>query len=60
MYWIVYGTRKGMTEKKVICCYETEKQAEEMCEQWGWTYDDGKHSYWMTYEQSDEYMRTEI
>lgn len=28
----------------------TESQAQAMVESWGWSYDDGHHSYWMDYE----------
>ena len=29
----------------------TERQAERECEQWGWMYDDGYQSYYMSYEE---------
>lgn len=28
----------------------TEAQAERFCEMWGWSYDDGKKSYWLEME----------
>ena len=45
-------TRKSNGEKSVLEYAITEAQAEKMCEQWGWTYDDGNHSYYMSYEET--------
>lgn len=28
----------------------TEEAAENICEAWGWNYDDGKRSYWLDYQ----------
>lgn len=45
-------TRKGTNERSILSYGITEAQAERECEQWGWSYDDGKHSYYMSYEET--------
>ena len=32
----------------------TEEAAENFCEAWGWTYDDGKRSFWLDFEEETE------
>lgn len=46
-------TRKGTEERSILSYGITEAQAERECEQWGWSYDDGKHSYYMSYEETE-------
>lgn len=45
-------TRKADGEQSILEHNITEAQAEKMCEQWGWSYDDGKYSYYMGYEET--------
>lgn len=47
----VVATRK--TDKSIttnILVSVSKEQAEKYCEQWGWSYDDGEHSYWLSME----------
>lgn len=41
----VYGKIKGTNKVVVVMQANTESEAEKFCESWGWSYDDGKHSY---------------
>ncbi len=43
----VIGMRKKSCEEIVIENGLSRTAAEKICEQWGWSYDDGKYSYWM-------------
>ena len=45
-------TRKDTKERSVLEYGITEAKAERECEQWGWFYNDGEHSYYMSYEES--------
>ncbi len=54
-------TRRTDGSKSILEYNITEAQAEKMCEEWGWMYDDGRHSYYMSYEEShitDEMLET--
>lgn len=47
----VIATRKTFpAETMVVFGPTTEEKADRFCEQWGWTYDDGKCSYWLSVE----------
>ena len=51
MRYKIIATRKAnKKEKLVLATNVTEKVAENFCESWGWSYDDGKKSYWLDYE----------
>lgn len=45
---------KVTREKLIYCTCYTEREAEKCCEEWGWSYDDGHHSYWMDIEEEEE------
>ena len=47
----VLVTPKGTDKTQVYENNLTEEQAQKICEAWGWSYDDGKISYWMRYEE---------
>ena len=48
----VIATKKSLpAETLVVFGPTTEDNAERFCEQWGWSYDDGRHSYWLGLEQ---------
>lgn len=59
-WYVVYGTLKGTEESKVIQSFRQRWKAEKMCEEWGWNYDDGQRSYWMSYEEENQYKEEEI
>lgn len=44
-------TKKGTKEQSILESNLTEAKAEKMCEEWGWSYDDGEHSYFMGIEE---------
>lgn len=47
----VVATRKSnKNESKNIFVNISEAQAEKYCEQWGWSYDENGHSYWLSIE----------
>ena len=46
----VIGTSKATREEKIIKDNITKEEAEKFCELWGWSYDDGEHSYYLGYE----------
>lgn len=46
----VIGTSKTTREEKIIKDNITKEEAEKFCELWGWSYDDGEHSYYLGYE----------
>lgn len=45
-------TRRTDGEQSILEHNITEKQAEKQCEMWGWMYDDGEYSYYMSYEET--------
>lgn len=45
-------TKRTDGAKSILAHNITEKQAEKQCEMWGWMYDDGKYSYYMSYEET--------
>lgn len=47
----VIAIRKGSKEEKILGTYHIEEDAEKFCEMWGWSYDDGHHSYWLCIEE---------
>ncbi len=51
MTYYVYAYNK-LTYKteEILATGLTEEEAEELCESWGWNYDDGEHSYWLSYD----------
>ena len=50
----VIGTSKATREEKIIKDNITKEEAEKFCELWGWSYDDGEHSYYLGYEAKYE------
>lgn len=50
--WNVILTDKKTGTETFYGEYKSEREAEEICERWGWNYDDGKKSYWMGYEKA--------
>lgn len=54
----VVGIHKTTKKEIVIESHMTESQAMVMCEQWGWTYDDGTNdgSYWMEIREEKREM----
>ena len=50
----VYITDKVTHEQSILESNLTEEQAESICEEWGWTYDDGHRSYWMGYDDKED------
>lgn len=50
MYRVIGIKKTNKAEIKTIVENLSEHQAENFCEAWGWTYDDGQHSYWLDYE----------
>ena len=51
MYNLIITNRKT-GERSILEEGLTERQAEKECEEWGWMYDDGKQSYYMSYEEA--------
>lgn len=51
MTYYVY-TYSKVTNKtvKILATGLTEEEAENFCESWGWNYDDGERSYWLSYD----------
>ncbi len=47
----VIGIHKKTAKKIVIEAERTREQAIKSCEEWGWVYDDGKESYYMSIEK---------
>jgi hypothetical protein len=47
----VIAIHKGSKEEKKLGTYDNEQDAEKFCEMWGWSYDDGCHSYWLCIEE---------
>lgn len=47
----IIATMKGTNEEIVLEHGVSEEYAERFCEMWGWSYDDGKYSYWLNYEE---------
>lgn len=45
---------KATREESLYCTCNTEAEAEHYCEEWGWSYDDGYHSYWMDILEEEE------
>lgn len=52
--FIVTLTNKATHEESIFATFTDGEKASKMCEEWGWTYDDGKQSYWMNYEEVAE------
>ena len=50
----VIGISKATREEKIIKDNITKEEAEKFCELWGWSYDDGEHSYYLGYEAKCE------
>lgn len=50
--WNVIYTRKTTGEKFVYGTCQTIDQATHICEMWGWIFDDGTESFWMSVERS--------
>lgn len=50
----VIGTSKAAREEKIIKDNITKEEAEKFCDLWGWSYDDGEHSYYLGYEAKYE------
>lgn len=50
----IIGTSKATREEKIIKDNMTKEEAEKFCELWGWSYDDGEHSYYLGYEAKYE------
>ena len=50
--WNVFYTRKSTREQFLYGTFATEEQALKVCEEWGWEYDDGHESFWLSYERS--------
>ncbi len=50
----IIGTSKATREEKIIKDNITKEEAEKFCELWGWSYDDGEHSYHLGYEAKYE------
>lgn len=48
--YTVYGVEKETKSKIVLGVFYCLEEAEQLCERWGWNYDDGKHFYWMEIE----------
>ncbi len=48
---IIRNKRTG--KPAIYGTYATEEQATKECEEWGWSYDDGKESYFMEYEETE-------
>lgn len=49
---IIKNKRTGKTA--IYGTYAIEEQATKECEEWGWTYDDGKESYFMECEEIED------
>lgn len=47
----VVATQKGTNNTIILESGLTEEKAQNFCEMWGWSYDDGKNSYWLGYEE---------
>ena len=45
----VTGRQEAVLQKTM-----TEEAAENICEAWGWSYDDGERSFWIDYEEEGE------
>lgn len=52
--WNVIGIDKRTAGKIIIEPHMTEANAMKLCECWGWIYDDGVRTYWMTLEEEKE------
>lgn len=50
----VIATRKDNNEKKTLGTYYNGEDAEKFCEMWGWSYDDGRCSYWLDVEKENK------
>ena len=50
----VYAVNKRTKESHVFATAETERQAEKICEEWGWSMSDYEGSYWLEYEEVTE------
>ena len=44
---------KKTGERKVLSTFKTMEAAEKECEEWGWSYDDGEKSYWMSINEEE-------
>lgn len=51
MFEVIATRKNDTTIKKVLLSTEDEAKAEKYCEEWGWSYDDGHHSYWLAIEE---------
>lgn len=51
--WFVIGTEKRTGKSYLLESCMLERDAESFCESWGWSYDDGKKSYWLRMERMD-------
>lgn len=47
----IIATRKRDGQEKVLQTVSSAAKAEEFCEVWGWSYDDGRDTYWLSYEE---------
>ena len=47
-YRVIATKKSNRAETMEVCPATTEEKAFRFCEQWGWSYDDGKHSYWLS------------
>lgn len=50
----VIAINKRTREEHVKEVFRTEAEALKMCEEWGWSYDDGTTSYWLEYEEVED------
>lgn len=45
-------TDKQTGQEKTLETVPTQEQAENFCECWGWSYDDGRKTYYLGYEKA--------
>ena len=47
----VFGVEKETKCRVVLGTFYSKEEAEQFCERWGWSFDDGVHSYWMELDE---------
>lgn len=45
----IYAKNKKTGKEIILATCLNEDKAESYCEAWGWSYDDGENSYWLSY-----------
>ncbi len=49
-YYVYTYSKVTNRTVKILATGLTEEEAENFCESWGWNYDDGERSYWLSYD----------